>query len=78
MRATGIAQQANVEGIGNRLLHLVERNVRGGHPLRVNHDLKHLELLSPDRDVRNAGNPKQPLPDGPIGEHRQVHHGLVL
>ena len=29
MRAAGIAQQANVEGIGNRLLHLVERDIRG-------------------------------------------------
>ena len=78
MRAAGIAQQTNIEGIRNRFLHLVERNVRLGQALRVNHDLKHLELLSPDRDVRNAGNPEQPLPDGPIGQHRQVHHGLVL
>ena len=35
MRAAGIAQQADVERIGNCFLHLVQRNVRGCQPLRI-------------------------------------------
>ena len=43
---------------------------------RIHLHLKHLQLLTPDRDIGDAGNGEQPRPDIPVSEHRQVHLDL--
>jgi hypothetical protein len=44
------------------------------HPLRIHLDLEHLEPLAPDGDIRHAGYGEEALPDGPVGDHREVDH----
>ena len=56
MRATRIAQQPDLQGVGRGLHHMVQGQVHLGKPFRIDLHLKHLKLLAPYGDVGDTGN----------------------
>ena len=71
-RTLGVLEEAGLERVRRGVHHLLERDVVCGELRRVDADVPLWELLAPDGDLRNTGDPQQAGADLPVGDRRQV------
>ena len=72
-RADSRSAASPTSSASRRVVHqLLERDLLGAHAVGVDEHVVLLQVLAPDRDVGDAGNPQQACPDLPVADRRQV------